>query len=87
MNRIEWTIKATKQLLKIDSRYMKAIKDSVAELIDFPNVTLDVKKLQGSENQYRIRVGKYRILFDVINGEPRIISIKAVKRRTDQTYN
>ncbi|TNH07027.1 type II toxin-antitoxin system RelE family toxin [Testudinibacter sp. TR-2022] len=87
MNRIEWTMKAVKQLLKIDTRYVKAIKDSVAELAEFPLLSLDIKKLQGLENQYRIRVGKYRVIFDVVNGEPRIISIKAIKRRTDQTYN
>ncbi|MDP8078723.1 type II toxin-antitoxin system RelE family toxin [Phocoenobacter skyensis] len=87
MNELLWTVKATKQLLKIDSRYIKPIKDSVATLVNFPDVNLDIKKLKGSQSQYRIRVGKYRIVFEVINDEPRIISIQAIKRRSEQTYN
>ncbi|MBS9783199.1 MAG: type II toxin-antitoxin system RelE/ParE family toxin [Pasteurella sp.] len=87
MNKLVWTVKATKQLLKIDRRYIKSIKDSVATLVNFPDVYLDIKKLKGSQSQYRIRVGKYRIIFEVIDDEPRIISIQTIKRRNEQTYN
>lgn len=87
MNKINWTMKATKQLLKIDSRYIAAIRNAVACLISFPDVNLDIKKLQGTESQYRARIGKYRIIFEVINDEPRIIEIQQIKRRTDRTYS
>jgi mRNA interferase RelE/StbE len=28
----------------------------------------DVKKLQGSKNEYRLRVGNYRVLFELVGG-------------------
>lgn len=78
-----------KELLSIDDRYQAQIKNKVAELVNFPNVTLDIKKLkgQGGANKYRLRVGAYRVLFEWINDEPRIIEIQAVKARNEQTYH
>lgn len=87
MNKIYWTIKATKQLLKIDRRYITAIKSTVEKLITFPDVDIDIKKLKGVKNQYRLRIGVYRVIFEVINNEPKIISIQAIKKRSEQTYN
>ncbi|HDR0632290.1 type II toxin-antitoxin system RelE/ParE family toxin [Pasteurella multocida] len=86
MNQINWTKKAIKQLLSIDQRYVKSIREKVNALNTFPDVKLDLKKMSGKDNQYRLRVGDYRVLFEVIDGEPRIINIQTVKRRTSTTY-
>ncbi|MDH3001557.1 hypothetical protein A1D23_02985 [Chelonobacter oris] len=86
MNRIMWTRKALKQLQSIDTRYISAIRRKVKELSSFPDVTLDLKKMKGVDNQYRLRVGDYRVLFEVIDGKPTVISIQAVKRSTSTTY-
>lgn len=86
MNQIVWTRKALKQLQSIDTRYISAIRHKVKMLSSFPNVTLDLKKLQATDNQYRLRVNDYQVLFEVIDGQPTIISIQAVKRRTSTTY-
>ncbi|AFF24649.1 type II toxin-antitoxin system RelE/ParE family toxin [Pasteurella multocida] len=86
MNQISWTKKAIKQLLSIDQRYVKSIREKVNALNTFPDVKLDLKKMSGKDNQYRLRVGDYRVLFEVIDGEPRIINIQTVKRRTSTTY-
>ncbi|MCC8374156.1 MULTISPECIES: type II toxin-antitoxin system RelE family toxin [Photorhabdus] len=86
MIKVVWSGRAAKQLAKIDIRYQKAIYKKVSELESFPIVQLDITKLSGSKNQYRLRVGDYRILFDVINGEPVIIEVKEVKRRQTNTY-
>ncbi|EFX92616.1 Plasmid stabilisation system protein [Actinobacillus ureae] len=86
MNQINWTKKAMKQLLSIDQRYVKPIREKVNALNAFPDVKLDLKKMSGKDNQYRLRVGDYRVLFEVIDGEPRIINIQTVKRRTSTTY-
>ncbi|HDR0635829.1 MULTISPECIES: type II toxin-antitoxin system RelE family toxin [Pasteurella] len=86
MNQINWTKKAIKQLLSIDQRYVKPIREKVNALNAFPDVKLDLKKMSGKDNQYRLRVGDYRVLFEVIDGEPRIINIQTVKRRTSTTY-
>ena len=45
----------------------------------------DIKKLKGHDNIYRLRVGDYRILYTVDNGEFIVIVINAGNRR--QIYN
>lgn len=86
MVEITWSRTAQKQLQRIDIRYRKSIKDKVAELQGFPLVALDFKKLSGSENRFRLRVGTYRVIFDVEDGEPKILEIKEIKRRSTNTY-
>lgn len=49
-------------------------------------MALDFKKLSGSENRFRLRVGAYRVIFDVEDGEPKILEIKEIKRRRTNTY-
>ncbi|MBS0972674.1 type II toxin-antitoxin system RelE family toxin [Serratia rubidaea] len=83
---VQWTKKATKQLISIDARYRKAIKEKVGKLITFPTVELDIKKLRAGDSQYRMRVGDYRVIFQIENGEPVICTIQEVKRRTSTTY-
>lgn len=83
-NKIEWTGRATKQLLTIDQRYVQAIKEKIDKLVDFPQVQLDIKNLDG--NHYRLRHGNYRIFFDVIEGVPTVVKIQKVQRRTTGTY-
>lgn len=86
MVEVKWSKKAIKQLLTIDTRYRKLISDKVNKLVTFPTVDLDIKKLHGVNGQYRLRVGDYRVIFEIIDGEPVICTIKEVKRRTSQTY-
>lgn len=86
-NRIKWQPKALKQLLKIDGRYISKIQQAINNLSDFPDVLLDIKKLQGQESKYRLRVGGYRVIFEWIDGEPKIIEIQAIKKRDEQTYH
>ncbi|EBV5082412.1 type II toxin-antitoxin system RelE/ParE family toxin [Salmonella enterica subsp. enterica serovar Ball] len=86
MVEITWSRTALKQLQRIDMRYRKSIKDKVAELKGFPLVASDFKKLSGSENRFRLRVGAYRVIFDVEDGEPKILEIKEIKRRSTNTY-
>ena len=40
----------------------------------------DIKKLEGYKNQYRLRVGKYRVLFELAGQD---IIVYAVKDRKD----
>ncbi|HHH1345508.1 TPA: type II toxin-antitoxin system RelE/ParE family toxin, partial [Yersinia enterocolitica] len=60
--------------------------EKVNKLTDFPAVDLDIKKLQTGDSQYRMRVGNYRIIFQIIEGTPVICTIQEVKRRTTTTY-
>lgn len=86
MVNVRWSRKALKQMGAIDSRYRKTIVEKVNSLASFPSVQLDIKKMKAVDNQYRMRVGDYRIIFEIDDGEPVICTIQAVKRRTSTTY-
>lgn len=45
---------------------------------------LDIKKLKGREDIYRVRKGKVRIIYRLINNK---IFILTIERRNDNTYN
>jgi mRNA interferase RelE/StbE len=55
---------AIKNLKKIDKEARNRLHDKIQSLCDFPNLP-NIKKLSNFEPAYRLRVGDYRILFDV----------------------
>lgn len=60
--------------LPIDPK--KRIKDALKELErDWPMTRLDIKKLKGYNNHYRIHVGIYRILFFRETGEVHVYDV------------
>lgn len=82
MRTIAWTKKAYKQLKKIDDRDVQVkIVNEVGGLTDFPNCS-GVRKLV-NRNEYRMRVGRYRLIF---TDDLKIITIEEVKIRNEQTY-
>lgn len=83
---ILWQPKATKQLKKIGDRKLRArIVKVVAGLESFPDCQ-GIKPLTNHKYDYRLRVGDWRILFDLIDGMPVIISIEEVRKRDERTY-
>lgn len=48
-NEITITAKAEKQIARLASQYQTAIINAIAQLADFPEVTLDIRKLKGRE--------------------------------------
>lgn len=42
--------------------------------------TLDTKKLQGTDNRYRLRIGKYRILYEILEKQILIYAYDADSR-------
>jgi mRNA interferase RelE/StbE len=82
---IDWRTKAYRQLSKIRSlRIRKEIFDAAETLRHWPDCR-NVKALTGHKYGYRLRVGDWRILFDVQN-RIRIIMIQEVKKRDERTY-
>ena len=57
---------------------------AVSGLNDFPAVT-NVKTLINHDYAYRLRVGDYRVFFNV-RETVEIISIEEVKKRDERTY-
>jgi len=59
---------AIKDLKKLDNHIQERLKREILKLKFFPNVS-NIKKLVNFEPAYRLRVGDYRILFDIENNE------------------
>jgi mRNA-degrading endonuclease RelE of RelBE toxin-antitoxin system len=81
---IEWEKKALKQLIQIFSKDRKNITESVKKLSAWPDCQ-NVKALTNHKYQYRLRVGRYRVFFDIEN-TLKIIWIEEVKKRNERTY-
>lgn len=79
---IEWTKKAYKELKKLPES--KEIYLAVQGLRNWPDCR-NVKKLTGRE-EYRLRTGRYRVIFSVIDRKPKIIRIEKVGKRDEHTY-
>ena len=53
-----------KQLLQISSVYYKSIREKIDELGENPRPN-GFRKLEGTINKYRVRVGQYRIIYSI----------------------
>jgi len=85
MNVINWTKKARKQLIPIPRHDVERIITAVESLQAWPNVQ-GIKALIDRDD-YRLRVGRYRVLFTVTpGGEVTVILIEEVKKRDEHTY-
>lgn len=82
MHKIVYKLWALKQLRKLrDSEY---IVNKINELTDMPNC-INVKSLTHYKYDSRLRIGNYRVFFN-FDGFIKIVSIKEVKKRDDNTY-
>jgi len=86
MNHIIWHNRARRQVKKIPKHYREAILESVDELAEFPKCEgLGITALKKHRYNYRMRVGRYRVLFNH-DSDIRIIEIQEVKKRDERTY-
>lgn len=79
--RIEWKKSAVKDLRCIDKKYIPKILNKIDSLQKDP-YSGDVRKLIGSELTYRLRVGKYRVIYEVVKESIRITIIH-IRHRKD----
>lgn len=85
MYKISWKPKALRQFEKVrDKATRHQIFDAIDGLISFPQCR-NIKTLKNHQCEYRLRVGRYRVLFDV-NEIIKIIDIVEVKKRDERTY-
>lgn len=74
--------KALKKLVAGEKEIVKAILAKI-DCLDFNG--LDIKKLKGRQDIYRVRKGKIRIIYR-LNNDNKVI-VLALERRNDNTYN
>lgn len=79
--KVEWKNSAYKELQKLPRPIITRVVAAVSELSNepFPH---GVKKLIGSEFSYRIRIGDYRVVYEVFESRL-IIEIIRVRHRKD----
>ena len=71
---------ALKQILNLDKKVIPLIKSAISDLADNPR-PFGYKKLKGEE-AYRIRVGVYRIIYDIDNNRI-IVTVVSVGHRKE----
>ena len=79
--RIEWRRSTKKDLRKLPPKEVARIFEAVETLADEP-FPFGVEKLKGSEHSYRIRVGDYRVVYEVF-ADLKLVEIERVKNRKD----
>lgn len=79
------TSKIDKVLLKLSEEERAKLKQVLTRIWNHDIVNLDLKKLKGHDDIFRVRVGKMRIIFR--RDEDEQIYIIAVERRSESTYN
>jgi mRNA-degrading endonuclease RelE of RelBE toxin-antitoxin system len=65
---------------------VKSAVITAVENLPEPNGWRHVKSLTNHQYQYRLRVGQYRVFFDVEEENIKIYFIQEVKKRDDRTY-
>ncbi len=76
--------KIIKFLKRLSKKELKRVTKIIDDIEKGNTKKLDIKRLSGHKNIYRVRVGDIRILFIQSKVEYRVISIE---RRSDTTYN
>ena len=79
MWRLEVSSQAERQIGRLPPDAQRRVLDALAGLTTHPP-TGDIMKLQGRRDEYRLRVGEWRVLFRRDRGE-RIVVVTAVRAR------
>ena len=71
---------AEKELLSLAEMYAWKIRDAINNLSDNPRPH-GCEKLKGSRNEYRIRIGNYRVIYTISDGMLIVTIIKIAHRK------
>ena len=88
MYRLEVSPAADRDLGRLGDRIRRQdferIREAVRNLADEPRPR-GVRKIRGAEEAYRIRVGSYRIVYEVYDNDNMVLILQ-VARRSETTY-
>lgn len=76
--------KINKNLLKIPDKQRARVLAAAKQIRQGNFESLDLKKIKGSKDLFRVRVGRYRIVIQSKAGQKPVII--DVSKRDDQTY-
>jgi mRNA interferase RelE/StbE len=78
---LQWRKSTSKDLRRIPREAVSRIVAAVAKLAEEP-LPHGSEKLTGSEHTYRIRIGDYRIVYELLR-DAKIVEIQRVRHRKD----
>lgn len=78
--RVEFTTAAAKEIRKLDPQIRRRILAGVAELGRQPRPQ-GVRKLSGYDNAWPVRIGDYRVLYEVIDDQVLVTVVRVAHRR------
>jgi mRNA interferase RelE/StbE len=78
---IEWKASASKEVKRLDRSVVPRVVEAIGRLAENP-FPQGCRKLKGSGDTYRIRVGDYRVVYEVVESRL-IIEIVRVRHRKD----
>lgn len=79
--RIEWKKSALRELKRLDQQAVPRVIAAVESLSTGPTPQ-GVRKLHGSNRTYRLRIGDYRVIYDLFESRL-VIEIVRVRHRKD----
>jgi mRNA interferase RelE/StbE len=79
--RVEFAKSATKDLRGIDRKWIPRIVAEITDLADDPRPA-GCKKLVGSDHTYRIRIGDYRVIYEILD-DVLVVLIVRIRHRRD----
>lgn len=82
---LEYARSAGKDLERLPAKVVQQVVEAIRQLAVEPRPT-GVAKVKGEELTYRIRVGRYRIIYEVVDRERRV-AILHVRHRKDAYRN
>ncbi|MBI2278667.1 MAG: type II toxin-antitoxin system RelE/ParE family toxin [Candidatus Brennerbacteria bacterium] len=76
--------RVSKQLEKLSEKERKKIATILNSLKEGKIIWLDIKKLKGRQDLFRVRSGDLRVIFRLLDDKK--IFVLAVERRSEKTY-
>jgi mRNA interferase RelE/StbE len=77
---VEWDTRAVKELQALEKKERKKILERIAKLGTTPRPH-GCKKLHDKESVYRIRVGDYRVIYQIRDAQLLVLVVKVGSRR------
>ena len=82
MYEIEFSIKAAKSYLKLQEKLRNKIDKKLEKIAQAPFAKYNnIKSLKGIKGCYRLRIGDWRIIYEIIKGRMKIYIIKIGQRK------
>ena len=80
MYSIGYTTSAQRELRKLDSSVRRRVRAAIDALAEDPRPN-GCKKMSGFETLWRIRIGDYRVVYDVIDEQVIVTVVRVAHRR------